>query len=174
MHGGVIGLGIWCVDTTYKINKLPERGKLETITDSYQCVGGGPSNVLTNLSSLGFKSNLIAMGLMGRDSHSVFIKKHCQKNKIISKYLSSSSLIPTSHVVCMSEKQKERTFLYYPGANELLDIKHFKLSSLKKDPKILYVGYLSLLGKLDYFDEKETRLCKVLKEARKKKFNQYY
>ncbi len=168
MQEGVIGLGIWCVDTTYKINKLPERGKLETIIDSYQCVGGGPSNVLTNLSSLGFKSNLIAMGSMGRDSNSVFIKKHCQRNKIISKYLSSSTLIPTSHVVCMSEKQKERTFLYYPGANELLDIKHFKLSSLKKDPKILYVGYLSLLGKLDFFDGKETRLCKVLKEARKK------
>ena len=90
MHGGVIGLGIWCVDTTYKINKLPERGKLETITYSYQCVGGCPSNVLTNLSSLGFKSNLIAMGLMGRDSHSVFIKKHCQKNKIISKIFSLS------------------------------------------------------------------------------------
>ena len=30
------------------------------------------------------------------------------------------------------------------------------------------MGYLSLLGKLDYFDVKETRLCKVLKEARKK------
>ena len=63
MQKGVIGLGIWCVDTTYKINKLPERGKLESIIDSYQCVGGGPSNVLTNLSSLGFKSNLIASSL---------------------------------------------------------------------------------------------------------------
>ena len=47
MHRGVIGLGIWCVDTTYKINYLPERGKLESIKDQYQCVGGGPSNVLT-------------------------------------------------------------------------------------------------------------------------------
>ena len=51
MQGGVIGLGIWCVDTTYKINKLPERGTLESIIDSNQCVGGGPSNVLINLSS---------------------------------------------------------------------------------------------------------------------------
>jgi sugar/nucleoside kinase (ribokinase family) len=68
----------------------------------------------------------------------------------------------------MFEKQKERTFLYYSGANELLDIKHFKLNEIKNNPKILYVGYLSLLGKLDYFDGKETRLCKVLKEARKK------
>ena len=83
MQEGVIGLGIWCVDTTYKINKLPERGKLENIIDSYQCVGGGPSNVLTNLSSLGFKSNLIAMGSMGKDNNSLFIKKHCQRNKII-------------------------------------------------------------------------------------------
>ena len=65
MQGGVIGLGIWCVDTTYKINKLPERGTLESIKDSNQCVGGGPSNVLTNLSSLGFKSNLIAIEPLG-------------------------------------------------------------------------------------------------------------
>jgi sugar/nucleoside kinase (ribokinase family) len=82
MQEGVIGLGIWCVDTTYKINKLPERGKLETIVDSYQCVGGGPSNVLTNLSSLGFKSNLIAMGSMGRDSNSVFIKNTVKEIKL--------------------------------------------------------------------------------------------
>ena len=168
MKGGVIGLGIWCVDTTYKINKLPERGTLESIIDSNQCVGGGPSNVLTNLSSLGFKSNLIAMGSIGKDNNSTLIKQHCRSNGIISKYLSSSPNIPTSHSLCMFEKQKERTFLYYSGANELLDIKHFKLNEIKNNPKILYVGYLSLLGKLDYFDGKETRLCKVLKEARKK------
>jgi len=168
MHGGVIGLGIWCVDTTYKINKLPERGTLEYIIDSNICVGGGPSNVLTNLFSLGFKSNLIAMGSIGKDNNSILIKNHCRSNGIISKYLSSSSNVPTSHSLCMSEKHKERTFLYYSGANELLDIKHFKIKNIKNNPKILYVGYLSLLGKLDYFDGKETRLCKVLKEARKK------
>ena len=43
-----------------------------------------------------------------------------------------SSTTPTSQVVCMSEEQKERTFLYYSGANELLDIKHFRLNKLKK------------------------------------------
>ena len=70
----------------------------------------------------------------------------------------------------MIEQQKERTFLYHPGANKLLDIKHFKLNKLKKKPKLLYVGYVTLLGKLDKFKEKETRLNKVLKEQ-KKKFN---
>ena len=168
MHRGVVGLGIWCVDTTYKINYLPERGKLESIKGKYQCVGGGPNNVLTNLSSLGFKSNLIAMGSIGDDENSKLIKNHCQSNGIISKHLSISSNIPTSYSLCMSEKQNERTFFYYSGANDLLDIKHFKLSKLKNYPKILYVGYLSLLGKLDYFHNKETRLCKILKEARKK------
>ena len=134
MQGGVIGLGIWCVDTTYKINKLPERGTLESIIDSNQCVGGGPSNVLTNLSSLGFKSNLIAMGSIGKDNNSTLIKHHCRSNGIISKYLSSSPNIPTSHSLCMFEKQKERTFLYYSGANELLDIKLFKLNEIKNNP----------------------------------------
>ena len=31
MPKGIIGLGMWCVDTTYKINTLPQRGKLEPI-----------------------------------------------------------------------------------------------------------------------------------------------
>ena len=43
MPKGIIGLGMWCVDTTYKINTLPQRGKLEPIIESFQCVGGGPS-----------------------------------------------------------------------------------------------------------------------------------
>ena len=171
MRRGVVGLGIWCVDTTYKIDYLPERGKLESIKNQYQCVGGGPNNVLTNLSSLGFKYNLIAMGSIGNDDNSKLIKNHCRSNGIISKYLSISSNIPTSYSLCMSEKQNERTFLYYSGANDLLDINHFRLSKLSNYPKILYVGYLSLLGRLDEFSGKETRLCKVLKESRKKKYN---
>ncbi len=168
MRRGVVGLGIWCVDTTYKIDYLPERGKLESIKDQYQCVGGGPNNVLTNLSSLGFKYNLIAMGSIGNDDNSKLIKNHCRSNGIISKYLTVSSNIPTSYSLCMSEKQNERTFLYYSGANDLLDIDHFRLSKLNNYPKILYVGYLSLLGKLDDFSGKETRLCQVLKESRRK------
>ena len=73
MNKGVIGLGIWCVDTTYKISELPERGKLEPILDSFQCVGGGPSNVLTNLNSLGFNHPLIAMGLLGKDANALTV-----------------------------------------------------------------------------------------------------
>ena len=168
MRRGVVGLGIWCVDTTYKIDHLPERGKLASIKGQYQCVGGGPNNVLTNLSSLGFKYDLIAMGSIGNDDNSKLIKNHCRSNGIISKYLSVSSNIPTSYSLCMSEKQNERTFLYYSGANDLLDIDHFRLSKLSNYPKILYVGYLSLLVILDEFSGKETRLCKVLKESKKK------
>ena len=82
MPQGIIGLGIWCVDTTYKIQQLPERGKLEPIIESFQCVGGGPSNVLTDLNSLGFKYPMIAMGSIGSDTNGSFIKKHCQKHQI--------------------------------------------------------------------------------------------
>ena len=82
MNKGVIGLGMWCVDTTYKINELPERGKLEPILDSFQCVGGGPSNVLTDLSSLGFNYPMIAMGSIGLDGNASIIKNHLKKNNI--------------------------------------------------------------------------------------------
>ena len=168
MNKGVIGLGMWCVDTTYKINELPERGKLEPILDSFQCVGGGPSNVLTDLSSLGFNYPMIAMGSIGLDGNASIIKNHLKKNNIQINYLISSKTIPTSQTVCMSEKKNERTFLYYPGANNLLDTKHFKIDDLKSKPKILYIGYLTLLGKLDRFNNNKTRLNIVLEKAKKK------
>ena len=168
MNKGVIGLGMWCVDTTYKINELPERGKLEPILDSFQCVGGGPSNVLTDLSSLGFNYPMIAMGSIGLDGNASIIKNHLKKNNIQINYLISSKTVPTSQTVCMSEKKNERTFLYYPGANNLLDTKHFKIDDLKSKPKILYIGYLTLLGKLDRFNNNKTRLNIVLEKAKKK------
>jgi sugar/nucleoside kinase (ribokinase family) len=68
----------------------------------------------------------------------------------------------------MIEKKNERTFLYYPGANNLLDTKHFKIDDLKSKPKILYIGYLTLLGKLDRFNYNKTRLNIVLEKAKKK------
>ena len=168
MNKGVIGLGMWCVDTTYKINELPERGKLEPILDSFQCVGGGPSNVLTDLSSLGFNYPMIAMGSIGLDGNASIIKDHLKKNNIQINYLISSKTVPTSQTVCMIEKKNERTFLYYPGANNLLDTKHFKIDDLKSKPKILYIGYLTLLGKLDRFNYNKTRLNIVLEKAKKK------
>ena len=133
MQRGIIGLGMWCVDTTYKIDNLPERGKLEPISNTFQCVGGGPSNVLTDLNSLGFKHPMYAMGSIGLDTDASIIKKHCRENKIETKYLIVSKQISTSHTVCMFEKQKERTFLYYPGANSLLDKKHFKTYAMVGD-----------------------------------------
>ena len=168
MPKGIIGLGMWCVDTTYKINTLPQRGKLEPIIESFQCVGGGPSNVLTDLRSLGFKYPMIAMGSIGVDDNASYIKKHCHQNAIETKFLKSTHKAPTSHTVCMFEKQHERTFLYYAGANNLLDIHHFQIQKLKSIPKIMYVGYITLLGKLDKFSRKNTRLSKILIEAKKK------
>ena len=97
MPKGIIGLGMWCVDTTYKINTLPQRGKLEPIIESFQCVGGGPSNVLTDLRSLGFKYPMIAMGSIGVDDNASYIKKHCHQNAIETKFLKSTHKAPTSH-----------------------------------------------------------------------------
>ena len=73
----------------------------------------------------------------------------------------------------MFEKQNERTFLYHAGANNLLDINHFQIQKLKSDPKILYVGYITLLGNLDKFSGKNTRLSRVLSQAKKKILPQF-
>ena len=111
---------------------------------------------------------MIAMGSIGLDGNASIIKNHLKKNNIQINYLISSKTVPTSQTVCMIEKKNERTFLYYPGANNLLDTKHFKIDDLKSKPKILYIGYLTLLGKLDRFNNNKTRLNIVLEKAKKK------
>jgi sugar/nucleoside kinase (ribokinase family) len=169
MPKGIIGLGMWCVDTTYKINTLPQRGKLEPIIESYKCVGGGPANILTDLCALGFKYPKIAMGSIGIDQNAKIIKKHCKDHSIDIQHLIATKKAPTSHTVCMFEKQKERTFLYYAGANNFLSKRHFQINKLKTIPKILYVGYITLLGELDTFYKKKTYLSDVLLLAKKNK-----
>ena len=72
---------MWCVDTTYKINTLPQRGKLEPIIESFHVWEVGFKCTLGFI-LLGFKYPMIAMGSIGVDENASYIKKHCRKNKI--------------------------------------------------------------------------------------------
>ena len=164
---GVVAVGIWCVDISYKINIWPEQGKLALINKKINGVGGGPSNVLTNLNYLGFDYPKIGLGCLGDDDNAKIIKKHCKKNNIITNYFSELNTIETSYTLCMSEEGKERTFFHYPGANNHLDIEYLPIDKLgKNSPKILYIGYLTLLGKLDLFNKtNKTKLVQLLKQS---------
>ena len=71
---GIIAAGIWCVDTSYKIKNWPEQGKTSMVSKRIDCVGGGPSNVLTNLNYLGFNYPKIGLGCIGVDDNSKRIK----------------------------------------------------------------------------------------------------
>ena len=166
---GIIAAGIWCVDVSFKIQNWPLEGKTSIIKKKINGVGGGPSNVLTNLEYLGFQYPKIALGCIGRDTEAEIIKKHNKKNNIISKYFTILKKVKTSYTLVMSEGGGERTFFHYSGTNEYLNSKNIKLSSIKKiNPKIFYVGYLTFLGQLDTFDKnKETKLCAVLKKSHK-------
>ena len=166
---GIVAVGIWCVDVSYKIKNWPEKGKLSIVNQKFDGVGGGPSNVLTNLNYLGFNYPKIGLGCIGCDLNAKTIIKHCSNNNIITKYFSKLSKIETSYTLCMSEKGKERTFFHYPGANKELDNKYLPIGNLGSYlPKILYIGYLTLLGKLDRFNKKnETKLVGLLRKSKK-------
>jgi len=166
---GIIAAGIWCVDTSYKIKNWPEQGKTSMVSKRIDCVGGGPSNVLTNLNYLGFNYPKIGLGCIGVDDNSKIIIQHCKKNKIITSYFSILKKVSTSYTLVMSEMEKERTFFHYSGTNDYLDNKHLPLTKIKNyKPKILYVGYLTFLGKLDLFKKnKETKLVDLLKKSHK-------
>jgi sugar/nucleoside kinase (ribokinase family) len=169
MKKGIIASGIWCVDISFKIKNWPSEGKTSIVERKIDGVGGGPSNVLTNLEYLGFKYPKIALGCIGKDKEADIIKKHNKKNNIISKYLTTLKKIKTSYTLIMSKGGGERTFFHYAGANDNLSYRNLKLSNIKNyKPKILYVGYLTFLGKLDELDNNnKTKLCSVLKKTKK-------
>ena len=110
------------------------------VSKRIDCVGGGPSNVLTNLNYLGFNYPKIGLGCIGVDDNSKIIIQHCKKNKIITSYFSILKKVSTSYTLVMSEMEKERTFFHYSGTNDHLDNKHLPLTKIRNyKPKILYV-----------------------------------
>ncbi|WP_194774816.1 carbohydrate kinase family protein [Pararhodonellum marinum] len=149
-HGLIAG-GNWIMDQIKIIDQYPHQDGLANIVDQSLGNGGSPYNILKNLSKLEAGFPLYGVGLIGDDIHGQAILKDCLQHGIDTTDLKITQEAPTAFSDVMSVKKTgRRTFFHFRGANAYLTDEDFPLK--QSTAKILHLGYLLLLDKLDISD----------------------
>lgn len=164
-RNGLLAGGNWIIDQVKLIDVYPQPEQLANIRSQAQGTGGAPYNVLIDLARLGAGFPLIAAGLVGDDTLGSQILRDCQKHKIETRFLSSTSKAPTSYTDVMTEiGQGRRTFFHHRGANALWAGDDLDFEKCKA--RIFHLGYLLLLDALDCADKKfGTKAARLLAHA---------
>ena len=150
MKSGILATGNFIVDRVKLIDAYPSQDTLASILSETPSNGGGPYNVLTDLSRMGVSYPLSAAGLIGTDPDGDWIKEHCHEHRIDTSFLVQTPDHPTSYTDVMTVKSTgRRTFFHQRGANAAFTGEEIDFS--KTNAKILHLGYLLLLDHMDTF-----------------------
>ena len=153
---GILGGGVWLIDSTKYIDHYPEPSRLATIFETVQSNGGGAFNVLVDLAKLGADFPLAGVGAIGADAAGDWILEQCRLHKIDTGAFQRHPSIPTAGTDVMTEiGSGRRTFFYQPGANAKLNAAAFPVA--KSTARILYLGYPGLVPGLDRIDSTSGR-----------------
>lgn len=148
MRSGIIAAGNWIRDHVKTVDVWPPQDSLANITGQVTGNGGGPYNVLKDLSRLGAAFPLKAVGLVGDDADGRAILEDCAACGIDASRLLTAAGSSTSYTDVMAvQGTGRRTFFHHRGANALLCPDHFDFRGSTE--RIFYLGYLLLLDGLD-------------------------
>ena len=163
---GLLAAGSFVLDHVKIIDAWPEQNMLANITSETKSNGGGPYNVLKDLTALGAEFPLEAAGLLGDDADADWIREDCGEHGIDVRQLHTSSKAATSYTDAMCvNRDGRRTFFHQRGANALFSSEHVDLAS--SNAKIFLLGYLLLLDAMDQLDDDgSTDASKLLEDAR--------
>lgn len=170
MKKGILAAGNFIVDRVKIIESYPEEGTLTSILREQQANGGGPYNVLKDLSAMDVDFPLEALALIGKDDTGDWILEDCKQSGIDTQGIQQIENADTSYTDVMSvEETGKRTFFHYRGANQFLGLEHFDFR--KTTSRIFYLSHLMLLDKMDTFisgdltSENRTEASYVLEKA---------
>lgn len=163
---GVLGAGNWIIDHVKVIDTFPEQDALASILGQSRGTGGAPYNVLVGLAKLGAPFPLSGAGLVGEDEHGDAILSDCASLGIDITQMHRTRSAGTSFTDVMTVKATgRRTFFHMRGANSLLGEEHVDLEI--SSAKILHLGYILLLDRLDRIAEDGTTgIARLLRRAR--------
>jgi sugar/nucleoside kinase (ribokinase family) len=148
MRNGILAGGNWICDHVKTIDVWPEQDGLANILEHSVGNGGGPYNLLKDLSRLRAPFPLAGIGLLGADADGSLILEDCRAHGIDTSGLRSLAGASTSCTDVMAVRGSgRRTFFYDRGANARLAPEHFDFT--KTRARIFYLGYLLLLDGLD-------------------------
>ncbi len=149
-RSGILAAGNFIVDYVKIIDAYPEQDMLSSILSESQANGGGPYNVLKDLSAMQAGFPLAASGLVGDDANGHWIYADCVAHGIDATQLHRTQECSTSYTDAMTvQSTGRRTFFHQRGANALFHESHCDVSQTSS--RILHLGYLMLLDHMDSF-----------------------
>ncbi|MDA7428652.1 carbohydrate kinase family protein [Primorskyibacter aestuariivivens] len=165
---GIACAGNWILDTVHTISHWPEKSGLAIIESQHIDLGGGPANVALGLRAMGVSYPVIPIGLIGSGGMGGEVLRLCVEAGLPIDGMKRTTLATTSQTHVMNVQGDSRTFFHHRGANSLFDASSINLDALSKaEIKLLYLGYLTLLDKLDeILPSGKTAAAHVLSEAR--------
>lgn len=163
---GIAAGGNFIVDHVKIVDAYPAPEMLANITSQTSTNGGGPFNLLTDLSRMAVDVPLEAIGLIGDDALGDWIENDCRASGIDTVQLRRTSEAPTSYTDVMSVASTgQRTFFHQRGANALLGPDDFDFTTTSA--RVLHLAYLLLLDRLDALDSAgRSGASRVLESAR--------
>ncbi len=148
MRSGILASGNWIRDHVKTVDAWPDQDGLSNILDQEVGNGGGPYNLLKDLSRMGAPFPLSALGLVGDDDDGRAILADCAASGINTRRLRVAPGMSTSYTDVMAVRGTgRRTFFHNRGSNARLGPEHFDFAAAGE--RILYLGYLLLLDRLD-------------------------
>ncbi len=147
---GVACAGNWILDTVHEIPAWPDKSDLVSISAQTSGLGGGGANVSANLVAMGVEYPVRPVGLIGTGWIGDEVLALCEAAGLDTAWISRTDVAATSQSHVMNVPGDSRTFFYHAGANDLLGPEHIDVARVAKaGMKILYLGYLNLLARLD-------------------------
>jgi sugar/nucleoside kinase (ribokinase family) len=148
MRSGILAGGNWIRDHVKTVDAWPEQDGLANILGRADGNGGGPYNVLKDLSMLRAPFPLAGIGLVGEDADGRAILADCADSGIDASQVRMSAGLDTSYTDVMAVRGgARRTFFHDRGANARLGPEHFDFT--RTSARVFYLGYLLLLDRLD-------------------------
>jgi sugar/nucleoside kinase (ribokinase family) len=166
-RSGILAAGNFIIDYVKLIDAWPDQDMLTNILSETSSNGGGPYNVLKDLSAMGVAYPLEACGLVGKDANGDWILRDCRAAGIDTKQLRQTAGAPTSYTDAMTVAATgRRTFFHQRGANAKFDETHVDCSTTTA--KHFHLGYLMLLDTMDHFASHGRTHASLALEAAKK------
>jgi len=148
---GIAAGGNWIVDRVKTVDRLPARGMLGSILSENASTGGGPANVLFDLSRLGAPFPLTGLGVVGEDDDGRFILQKAQAHHVDTAHIARTTDAQTSYTDVMNETGSgDRMFFHNRGANARFGPAHVPVDKLSC--RIFHLAYLLLLDTMDTSD----------------------
>lgn len=164
---GILAGGNFIIDHVKMIDAYPEQDMLASIRSETSSNGGGPYNVLKDLSAMKAGFPLASAGLVGKDANGDWILRDCAAAGIDTTQLHQTAEAPTSYTDAMTVTGTgRRTFFHQRGANALLGEAHFDFT--KTRARHFHLGYLMLLDEMDrLLPDGRTVASRVLESAKR-------